>query len=90
MPRELSLATKRIAFSNYTLPPMAFTQFCLRYADQCNQQRIVFRGGPLRLTPERWDELKFVNRAVNGAISPERNLEGLAGEKWLIAPERGE
>jgi predicted transglutaminase-like cysteine proteinase len=90
MPRELGQAVKRISFSNYTLPPMAFTQFCLRYAGQCKPQRIVFRGGPKRLTAERWEELKQVNKSTNGAIVPESNLEGLAGEKWLIAPARGD
>jgi predicted transglutaminase-like cysteine proteinase len=41
-PRALGLMAKR--FSNFTLPPMAFAQFCLRYAEQCKSQRIVFRG----------------------------------------------
>ena len=27
---------------------------------------------------------------VNRAIIPERNMEGLAGEKWLIGPSRGD
>jgi predicted transglutaminase-like cysteine proteinase len=90
MPRELGQAVKRISFSNYTLPPMAFTQFCLRYVNQCKPQRIVFRGGPVGLTEERWEELTLVNGRVNASIVPERNLEGLAGEKWLIAPARGD
>jgi predicted transglutaminase-like cysteine proteinase len=81
---------KRISFSNFTLPPMAFTQFCLRYAAQCKPHRMVFRGGPLRLTAERWDDLKDVNKTVNAAIIPERNTEGLAGEKWLINPSHGD
>jgi predicted transglutaminase-like cysteine proteinase len=90
MPSSLGLVMKRISFSNYTLPPMAFTQFCLRYADQCKPQRAMFRGGPLRLTADRWQDLKNVNRNVNLAIIPERNTEGLAGEKWLINPARGD
>ena len=89
-PRALGLVAKRISFSNFTLPPMAFTQFCLRYADQCKSQRIVFRGGPVRLTAERWDDLRTVNKKVNAAIMPERNSEGLAGEKWLIGPSSGD
>lgn len=90
MPRELGQAVKRISFSNYTLPPMAFTQFCVRYANQCKPRRIVFRGGPVRLTAERWEELKLVNSRINASIIPEPNLEGLAGEKWLIGPARGD
>jgi predicted transglutaminase-like cysteine proteinase len=89
-PRALGLVAKRISFSNFTLPPMAFTQFCLRYADQCKSERIVFRGGPVRLTAERWDDLRTVNKKVNAAIMPERNGEGLAGEKWLIGPSSGD
>lgn len=90
LPQALGLAAKRISFSNFTLPPMAFTQFCLRYADQCKPARMVFRGGPARLTAERWEDLKAVNKSVNAAIVPEPNTEGLAGEKWLIHPSRGD
>jgi predicted transglutaminase-like cysteine proteinase len=50
----------------------------------------VFRGGPVRLTAERWDDLRTVNKKVNAAIMPERNSEGLAGEKWLIGPSSGD
>jgi predicted transglutaminase-like cysteine proteinase len=90
MPHTLGLMIKRISFSNFTLPPMAFTQFCLRYADQCKPHRMAFRGGSLRLNAERWEDLKDVNKSVNAAIAPERNTEGLAGEKWLINPARGD
>lgn len=90
MPRSLGSMVKAISFSNFTLPPMAFTQFCLRYADQCKSRRIVFRGGPVHLTAERWEDLKAVNQSVNVAILPERNTEGLAGEKWLINPASGD
>jgi predicted transglutaminase-like cysteine proteinase len=90
MPNGLGLMMKRISFSNYTLPPVAFTQFCQRYADQCKPQRMAFRGGALHLTADRWADLKEVNKSVNSAIIPERNTEGLAGEKWLINPAHGD
>lgn len=90
MPRPLGQMVKRISFSDYTLPPMAFTQFCIRYADQCREPKVRFRGGPVHLTAERWDDLKDVNRTVNNGIVPEANTEGLAGEKWLIGPSRGD
>jgi predicted transglutaminase-like cysteine proteinase len=77
-------------FSNYTLPPMAYTQFCLRYPDQCKPQHTMFRGGLVRLTFDRWDDLTVVNEDVNAAIVPERNTEGRVGEKWLISPARGD
>jgi len=90
MTRSLGVMMKRISFSNYTLPPMAYTQFCLRYSDQCKPRHTMFRGGPVHLTVDRWDDLKVVNENVNGAIVPEANTEGLAGEKWLIGPARGD
>ena len=90
LPSMLGQMAKRISFGNYTLAPMAFTQFCLRYADQCKPQQIVFRGGPVRLTEERWDDLKMVNKSVNASMVPEPNMAGLAGEKWLVNPSRGD
>jgi predicted transglutaminase-like cysteine proteinase len=90
LPQALGSMAKRISFSKYTLPPMAYTQFCLRYSDQCEPQRVMFRGGPIRLTEERWEDLKAVNKSVNAAIIPEPNTEGLAGEKWLLHPSRGD
>jgi len=90
MPRMLGSMAKHVAFSNFTLPPMAFTQFCLRYADQCKPQHLVFRGGPVHLTEARWQDLKEVNGTVNSTISPDPNTEGLAGEKWLINPASGD
>jgi predicted transglutaminase-like cysteine proteinase len=90
MPSMLGQVAKRISFSNFTLAPMAFTQFCLRYADQCKPQQIMFRGGPVRLTEERWEDLKSVNKDVNASIAPEANTAGVAGEKWLINPSRGD
>lgn len=90
MPLALGTAWHHISFRTPTLAPMAFTQFCLRYADQCKAQRIAFRGGPVRLTAERWEDLREVNNTVNAGIVPERNYEGVAGEKWLIAPASGD
>ena len=50
----------------------------------------MFRGGPVKLTAERWADLREVNRSVNQDIVPERNERGLAGEAWLINPNRGD
>jgi predicted transglutaminase-like cysteine proteinase len=90
MPSMLGPMVKRISFDNFTLAPMAFTQFCLRYADQCKPPQIVFRGGPVRLTEDRWADLREVNKAINASIVPEPNTEGLACEKWLINPASGD
>jgi predicted transglutaminase-like cysteine proteinase len=90
-PQALRGAIHRIKFDAPTLAPMAFTMFCIKYADECKpQHKVMFRGGRVKLTGERWAELQNVNRNVNAAIRPERNLEGLAGEKWLIGPTRGD
>jgi predicted transglutaminase-like cysteine proteinase len=89
MPMGLQSAIQHIKFETPTLAPMAYTQFCLRYAEDC-RPRITFRGGPVRLTAERWDDLKKVNKRVNQDIVPERNELGLAGETWLISPDRGD
>ena len=89
MPMGLQSAIQHNRFETTTLAPMAYTQFCLRYEDEC-RMRIIFRGGPVQLTAERWDDLKEVNKAVNEDIIPKRNELGLAGETWLISPDRGD
>lgn len=90
MPRSLKGAVEKIRFSTPTLPPMAYFQFCERYGGECKPQRMLFRGGPLKLTDERWADLRAVNESVNDRIVPQRNLLGLAGEEWLINPARGD
>jgi len=89
MPMGLKSAIQRIRFEAPTLPPMAYSQFCVRYEDEC-RSRPMFRGGSLRLTEERWADLKEVNQTVNQDIIPEHNELGLAGETWLIGPDRGD
>jgi predicted transglutaminase-like cysteine proteinase len=79
-----------IRFDVPTLAPMAFTQFCLKYADECRPERSPFRDGRLRLDERRLAELESVNRSVNSSIQPEPNEEGLAGEKWLLGPAFGD
>jgi predicted transglutaminase-like cysteine proteinase len=83
-------AVQHIRFERPTLAPMAYTQFCLRYAEECRPRHTAFRGGPLPLTAARWAELRQVNASVNAGIDPERNEAGLAGEAWLISPARGD
>jgi predicted transglutaminase-like cysteine proteinase len=90
MPRGLKGAFEHIRFATPTLPPMAFFQFCERYEGECKQQRMIFRGGPLKMTDQRWADLREINDTVNENIVPQRNLLGLAGEEWLINPDRGD
>lgn len=89
MPMGLQSAIQRIKFEAPALPPFAYTQFCVRYAEDC-RKRTMFRGGPVKLTAEQWDQLNEVNKAVNRNIIPERNELGLVGETWLISPDRGD
>jgi predicted transglutaminase-like cysteine proteinase len=87
---ELKRDIQPIRFDAPTLPPLAFTRFCLTYADECKPNGPAFRGGRLKLTGQRRAELDRVNRTVNASIRPERNNEGLAGEKWLLGPVLGD
>jgi predicted transglutaminase-like cysteine proteinase len=77
-----------IRFDEPTLAPMAFTRFCLKYPAECKPQRS--RDERIELNTARWLELEDINHAVNSSIHPERNQEGLAGEKWLLGPPRGD
>jgi len=69
---------------------MAFTQFCLKYPSDCRSERLLFGDDRIELNDMRRAELENINRTVNSSIRPERNLDGLAGEKWLLSPVRGD
>ncbi|GLR89082.1 hypothetical protein GCM10007857_57950 [Bradyrhizobium iriomotense] len=89
MPTIPASAPLHLRFGDPTLPPMAYTLFCLRYHDEC-RTRLPFRGGSVHLTEARWADLKEVNETVNRAIIPEPNALGPAPEEWLIDPRRGD
>ncbi|MCK1475709.1 transglutaminase-like cysteine peptidase [Bradyrhizobium sp. 197] len=89
VPTAPQAAFAHIELGRPTLPPLTYTMFCLRYEAECRLRR-SFRGGPIRLTKERWAELKAVNRVVNRAIAPQPNQFGLAGEEWVVNPDRGD
>lgn len=89
-PMGLGRQVEHIRFETPTLAPMAHTRFCIQYPEDCKTSKIVFRGSRIKLTTERVRELTLVNAKVNAMIRPERNLEGIAGEKWLIAPTSGD
>jgi predicted transglutaminase-like cysteine proteinase len=88
--RGVNVALERISFANPTLAPFAHARHCVQYPDECRVRRMAFRGGKLALTEKRWTELTAVNAQVNRSIRPERNLLGVAGEEWLIAPKAGD
>jgi predicted transglutaminase-like cysteine proteinase len=89
-PMQLRALFQRIQFETPTLPPMKYSEFCLRYADECAVKPVRFRGGAVKMNDERWVQLLTVNADVNEAIVPQRNYGGLATETWLIAPDRGD
>ena len=72
----LTPVAQHISLDRLTLAPMAFTMFCPRYGDQYRPHRLVFRGGPVRLTAQRMPELKKVNDHVNASILLERKDRG--------------
>jgi len=79
-----------IRFDKPTLPPIAFTRFCLNYAGECKPRQLVFRGGRLKLTAQRLAELEQVNRTVNSSILPLQNNGKDAGEIWSLGPVFGD
>lgn len=89
VPRVPQAALAHVELGRPTLPPFSYSVFCLRYEAECRPRRF-FRGGPIRLTKGRWAQLKAVNSAVNRAIAPQPNELGLAGEEWIVNPDRGD
>jgi predicted transglutaminase-like cysteine proteinase len=88
VPNGVQQGIQFIRFDLPTLAPMAFTRFCLQYPSECETQRLA--SDRIELNEMRWSELETINRTVNSSIRPERNEEGLAGEKWLLGPLRGD
>ncbi|OKO70093.1 transglutaminase-like cysteine peptidase [Bradyrhizobium sp. AS23.2] len=78
-----------LTFEDPALPPLAHTAFCLRYRDEC-RARMLFRGGPVRLTETRLADLKEVNQTINRAIIPDPTELGPVVESWLVDPKRGD
>jgi predicted transglutaminase-like cysteine proteinase len=88
--RGVNWGLERIQFNTPVLGPFAHIRFCLQYPSDCKVHRMAFRGGRLALTDARWKDLVAINSEVNRSIKPERNLEGVAGERWLISPRSGD
>lgn len=89
-PGPLTPRVDRISFGPLVLPPFAHARFCLQYSRECRIRGIPFRGESVSLTKERWSQLSTVNRTVNRAIRPQRNHEGIWGERWLLSPKAGD
>jgi predicted transglutaminase-like cysteine proteinase len=81
---------QRIAFGEPRLAPLAHTFFCIQNKGDCEggaqghiERSAMLPGSALR-------EIADINADVNARIVPERNNEGVAGEKWLLFPARGD
>jgi predicted transglutaminase-like cysteine proteinase len=90
LPKALKPQLDRLPLDTMALGPMAHSVFCVQYPKDCEVRRIAFRGGKFALTQQRWNDLTDVNAKVNRSIKPERNLLGVAGEKWLLSPASGD
>ena len=89
-PMNLRTQLDHIRFETPTLAPMAHTRFCMEYPKECRTQKIVFRGSRVKLNPQRVADLVAVNAQVNATIKPERNVSGIAGERWIVSPSFGD
>src|SRR5262245_55381863 len=89
-PRPPNPQVDRISLGRLALAPFAHARFCLQYPRDCRTRPIALREESVGLTKERWSQLSTVNRMVNRAIRPQRNYEGIWGERWLIAPKAGD
>lgn len=83
-------ASQRIAFGEPQLAPIAHTFFCIQHRGDCEagthgdtELRAMLPGSAL-------SQIANINADVNARIAPERNNEGVAGEKWLLFPARGD
>lgn len=90
LPRGLKFSFTHIQLDVPTLPPFAHTRFCMQYPADCEVGGVSFPDGGVRMTLPRWIELLEINRDVNLAIVPERNLGGILGERWVINPKSGD
>jgi predicted transglutaminase-like cysteine proteinase len=90
IPMNLGIQLEHIRFDTPTLAPMAHTRFCMEYPEDCKTRKIVFRGSRVTLNPQRVQDLIAVNAKVNSMIKPERNVSGIAGEKWIVGPSFGD
>jgi predicted transglutaminase-like cysteine proteinase len=90
VPNGLQQDIQFIGFDEPTLAPVAFTQFCFKYPGDCKPQRLFSAGDRIELDQMHLSEIESINHDVNSSIHPERNEDGLAGEKWLLSPLRGD
>ena len=90
LPSTLADQLPQVHLARPVLPPIGHSRFCLHYPADCEVQDADFRGGDITLTPQRWNELNTVNRAVNRDIVAEETPGNDTTDEWLIAPPAGD
>jgi predicted transglutaminase-like cysteine proteinase len=83
-------AINHLTPSSPVLAPLAHTQFCIRYPNDCKNTDKKSATNPVALTPERRAELDEVNARVNQSIVAQDQHATPATEKWLVAPAFGD
>jgi predicted transglutaminase-like cysteine proteinase len=88
LPPVLKVAS--IRFDEPTLPPLAYSRFCLQYKEDCEVRRMAFRRPqPEQLSKSRLKDVVDVNEGVNRDIAPRADDGTLLGEQWRISPSSG-
>lgn len=67
------------------LPPMGWTDFCVRHAAEC----VKGQPGPVRLTEELWDKVVRVNLSVNRSIEQVTDQEHWGKTESWDLPDDG-
>ncbi|MDE1924744.1 MAG: transglutaminase-like cysteine peptidase [Patescibacteria group bacterium] len=62
-----------ISIGAVTNPPIGWTDFCARYAPECDTQPLQVLD--VALGPWVWEELKRINKYVNDTVKPMSDLE---------------
>lgn len=88
--RMLGSQVQRVNFGQPALPPVAHTRFCMDYPAECEAKAEPRSLDYPEVTGESWATLVQINQQVNRAVQFERNMGGLAQERWQIAPLTGE
>lgn len=76
---------RHMATRRATVAPFSFARFCADYSGQCEARGA---SGPVKLTPQRRDELRRINTAVNRAIRYEEDEPG--DDVWKIGVTAGD
>lgn len=71
--------------NGYTKRPIGHHEFCMLYRSECDVRSR--KAARVHLTPDRWDSLLTINKAVNHKIVPVTDVEQYGREEVWIYPE---